>query len=49
MITLGLVLLILGLLFYHPLFVVGVVLLLVALVVYATSGMEGSTRRRHYW
>lgn len=46
MIALGLVLIVLGLLLFHPLFVIGVILLLVGLVLNFVP--MGGTRRR-YW
>lgn len=49
MIILGLVLLVLGLLFFHPLFVIGVIILVIGLVLFALAGAGREVGGRRYW
>lgn len=49
MIILGIVLLVLGLLLFHPLFVIGIIILIVGLVLLALNGAGRGVGGRNWW
>lgn len=49
MIVLGIILIVLGLLFWHPLFVIGCVLAVVGLCLFLANSVGHGVGGRHYW